>query len=556
MLCEITIENVAVIERAGAAFSQGFTVLTGETGAGKSILIDSINAILGSRTSRDIVRAGASRAAVWASFTHLPKDMLARLADAGYEMEDELLLHREISADGKSTCRVNGAPATAAILRDICGDLVNIHGQHDNQSLLNPARHIDILDTFAQNSRLLEEYYTAYRAYSALQKEMDALHMDESERLRRVDLLRFEVEEIDAAQLQPGEEEQLVEQRNIVLHARRIMSALENAYLLLSGGDEDEGAATQLSRAAEEMADAAGYAAELAPFAESLRETYYAMAELASDLQHRVQDYAFEGGSLEELEGRLDTIYRLKSKYGGSTEAVLSYGDNARGQLEQMEGSTERLAALAAQLPGAQKEMERLAAALTKARKEAFGRLNAEISEALAYLNMPGITMVLAEKTVPCGPRGADEMEFYIATNPGETPKPLAKIASGGELARIMLAIKSALADRDAVPTVIYDEIDTGISGLAAGRIGQLLRSTAKGRQVICVTHTAQIAAFAQRHLLIEKTVRDGRTYTEIRELDDAERVEELARIISGDAITDIARANAREMLQLAAEKR
>lgn len=550
MLCEITIENVAVIEKATAVFGSGFNVLTGETGAGKSILIDSINAILGNRTSRDIVRSGAAKAAIWATFRDLDVRTLNALSDAGYEVEDELLLYREVSADGKSSCRINGMPATAAMLREVCGGLVNIHGQHDNQSLMNPVQHIGIIDAFAENSGLLKEYKDNFEKMSKALSEMRALSMNEAEKRRKVELLRYETEEIESAKLEAGEEEQLVEQRDIMRNAQNILSALNNAYLALNGGDEENGAALLLADAAREMTNAATYAPDLAQYAEPLNEAYYSVSEIASDIQNRLSDFEFGDQSLEEIEQRLDLLYRLKQKYGPTIEDVMAYGDKAAQTLAGIESSEERLAELEQLYNSQRQQVARLADQLTQSRKDAFDRLNNEIADALAFLNMPGITMALRLDVVEYNAEGQDELEFYISTNPGETPKPLAKIASGGELARIMLALKSALADRDAIPTVIYDEIDTGISGSAAGRIGQLLRDTARGRQVICVTHTAQVAAYARRHLLIQKQVTGGRTFTDIQELARGSRIEELARIISGDRVTDIAIANAKEMLE------
>lgn len=554
MLCEITIENVAVIEKATACFSEGFTVLTGETGAGKSILIDSINAILGNRVSRDIVRSGAAKAGIWARFEDVNSEVCSQLNEAGYPCDEgELLLYREISADGKSSCRINGMPATVAILKETCNGLIAIHGQHDNQSLMNPAKHMDVLDLFAQNAPLLAQYGEEYGQLSRLQKDMKALTMNESEKSRKVDLLRFELDEIEGAELEPGEEERLVEQREMVRHAQTILQGMNNAYYALSGGDEETGAATLLADAAREITAAAAYATELGRFADALNEAYYTVSEMATDIQDSIESFEYEGGSLEALENRLDVIYRLKNKYGSTVEAVIEYGEKAREQLEIIEFSAERLAGIQKQESLQREKVLQLAEALTASRQKAFKTLNTEIASALAFLNMPGITMTLHLAAVPCGPKGQDEIEFYIATNPGESPKPLAKIASGGELSRIMLALKSALADRDELPTVIYDEIDTGISGLAAGRIGKLLLDTAiTGRQVICVTHTAQVAAYAKSHLLIEKQVDGGRTYTSIRVLAPEARVEELARIISGDNVTDIARANAEEMLRLA----
>ncbi len=554
MLCEITIENVAVIEKAVADFSVGFTVLTGETGAGKSILIDSINAILGNRTSKDIVRSGANEAVIWARFQNIDAAMCEKLKEAGYECEDELLLYRKITADGKSTCRINGMPTTTAILRDVCSGLIHIHGQHDTHGLLSPQKHIGMLDAFAENKTLKSQYKDIYTHLVALQKEEKSLQMDEAEKTRQIDLLRYEVNEIENADLKPEEEKQLLESRNEIVHARQIASSLHDAYIALSGdGNEDEsGAATLLADAARSVQNAAEYAENLAEIADSLQEMYYTATEMASDIQNRLSNTDHGEHSLDAIEERLDVMYRLKQKYGPTIEDVISYGEKARNKLESMQFSEKRLNELAEEIAVVYSQVESLAQKITQSRTAAFEKLQNEITDALVFLNMPGIELSLFSQLVPLGPQGQDNMELYISTNAGEKPKPLAKIASGGELARITLALKRALADRDDVPTVIYDEIDTGVSGLAAGRIGKLLRDTAGGRQVICVTHTAQVAACAKSHLLIEKNVDNGRTYTHIKELDKQGRVEELARIISGDNITDTARANAKEMMEMA----
>lgn len=559
MLREISIENVAVIEKASVAFAPGFTVLTGETGAGKSIVIDSINAILGNRTSRDIVRSGAGKAVVWACFDHLQPQQAKAASDAGYDAGDELLLQREVTVDGKSNCRIGGAPATASVLRQVCTDLVQIHGQHDNQSLLDPARHMDVLDAFAQNDALLAAYRERYEALQRIQNEMNALNMNEAEKARKIDLLGYEAEEIERAALQPGEEEELEGRREMIRNAQSIVQGLQAASFALvgDGGDEQPGALPLLGVTLRELqaADAAAgnLSAELTSFAERAGELYYAAQELASDALRNMEQYEYDEQSLNEIETRLDLLYRLKKKYGGSVQEVLEYGARAREELDTITFSGRRLEELEAKKQVVWAQVQIAADALSQSRKEAFTRMEQAVSEALAFLNMPGIVMELRHQKVPFAPAGQDELEFYMSPNPGETPKPMAKIASGGELARIMLAIKSALADRDELATIIYDEIDTGISGLAAGRIGQMLRDTAKGgRQVICVTHTAQVAAYAGQHLHIEKTVRDGRTYTHIRELDEEGRVQELARIISGDKVTETALANAREMLQAA----
>lgn len=551
MLKDLKIENVAVIEKARAEFSSGLNALTGETGAGKSILIDSINAILGNRASRDLVRTGAAKACIWATFTDLPAAVRTQLADAGYETDDELLLYREIGAEGKSSCRINGMPATAAVLRDISAGLINIHGQHDNQNLTNPARHLGLLDLYAQNETAYTEYRQLYRQLIAVKRQADALQMDEQEKERRLELLRFQADEIEAASLQPDEEEQLTARRQVLSHAQTILEQVSAAQAALAGGDEFGGAADLLGGAAGNLEDAARLDETLQSACERANDLYYSARELAADLADRLEGYGLDPAELDHVEARLDEIYRLKQKYGGSVESVLTHGRQAREELESIERSDETLARLNAEKQALYRQAKEKAEALTQTRLAAFEDLEKKLVEACTFLNMPGVRFVLRHSRGPLAGAGQDSIEFYISPNPGEAPKPLAKIASGGELSRIMLALKSALAEKDAIDTVIYDEIDTGVSGSAAGRIGQMLKQTSQGRQVICITHTAQIAALADRHLLIRKNVEEDRTYTRLYPLEGEGRAEELARIISGDQITPIALANAREMLGL-----
>ena len=550
MLSSLKIENVAVIEKAQAQFTAGLNVLTGETGAGKSILIDSINAILGNRTSRDLVRTGAAKACIWATFTDLSPRTCALLEEAGYEAEDELLLYREISAEGKGGCRINGMPATAAVLREIGGSLINIHGQHDSQSLTNPARHLALLDTFAQDQAQLEEYQTLYRRLIRVKRQMDALEMDETEKQRRIEVLQFQLQEIEEARLQPGEEEQLQARRRVLSHAQTIAQQLSAAHAALSGDDDAAGAADGLGAACGAMEQAAALDPDLQSLAEKLNEYYYGVRDLAEELAQRLESTDAEPGELDRIEERLDLIYRLRQKYGTDLEGVLAFADKARTELETIQTSQQQLEELAVQKQQLYQQAKQAAEMLTKARLAAFDALQGQLVEALTFLNMPGIRFVLQHSRGPLALAGQDSVEFYISANAGEDPKPLARIASGGELSRIMLALKSALADKDDIPTVIYDEIDTGVSGLAAGRIGEKLRQTSRGRQVLCITHTAQIAALADTHLLIAKQVERSRTYTQIHPRDEQGRVEVLARIISGDHVTELSLANAREMLQ------
>ncbi len=551
MLCEITIENVAVIEKATVSFNHGLNVLTGETGAGKSILIDSINAILGSRTSREIVRTGAQKACIWATFNNVTKNTLSALENAGYKIEDELLLYREISVDGKSSCRINGMPTTAAVIRDICADLINIHGQHDNQSLMNPVKHITILDAFAQNKDLHAEYYAIYRELCKIKREIDSLNMNEDEKAKRTELLQFQIDEIYSANLSDGEEAELTQKRNIMLNAQTIMQKLNSAHNALSGDDDTAGACEAIGTAANSINGITQFSEKFMPLSEKLNDLFYVSQEIIAELNSMRDDYNFNASELEEIEERLDLIYKLRQKYKLDISQIIKYAITAQEELNSIELGANRLDELYVLQDEYYEKALDLSERLTASRIEAFKLFNSQISKELNFLNMPGISFALNHKTGPLTGIGRDVIEFYISTNPGEDAKPLAKIASGGELSRIMLAVKSAMADKDDIPSIIYDEIDTGVSGLAAARIGEKLKQTANGRQVICITHTAQIAANADEHLLIKKNISDGRTYTNISLLLGDDRVREIARMVSGDLITDLAMANAREMLEL-----
>lgn len=549
MLSCLQIENVAVIQKAEVHFQPGLNVLTGETGAGKSILIDSINAILGNRTSKDLVRTGASKAVIRASFAQIPDVVLDKLEAAGYERSAELLLSREITAEGKSSCRINGMPTTAAVLRELCGGLININGQHDSVGLLNPAHHLSILDDYAQNAKLYQEYYVLYRSLVKVKKELDAMITDEAEKQRRIDLLSYQVQEIEEAGLTAGEEQTLEARRKVLANASTIRDRVAKAHALLSGDDDTPGAVDLLGEASNAMDTAAQLDESLSGVSGTLMDLYYSAKDAAAELIDRLDAYDTNDAELDEIEQRLDLLYRLKRKYGDTVEDIIAFGQKAREELEQIQFSEQRHDQLQAEklrLYGLAREK---AEALTQTRLKAFDELNARITDTLQFLNMPGVRMTLHHARGPLASHGQDSVEFYISTNAGEAPKPLARIASGGELSRITLAIKNALADRDAVPTVIYDEIDSGVSGKAAGRIGEVLRQSARGHQILCITHTAQIAALADCHLLIQKNVTNERTYTEIHPLDTEGCVEALARLISGDHVTELSRANAREML-------
>ena len=550
MLSSLQIENVAVIQKAEVHFEPGLNVLTGETGAGKSILIDSINAILGNRTSKDLVRTGAAKAVIRAAFEQVPPAVLDKLEQSGYERSEALLLSREITAEGKSSCRINGMPATAAVLRELCGGLININGQHDSVGLLNPAHHLGILDDYAQNRTVFQEYYALYRELVRVKRELDALITDEAEKQRKIDLLQYQVQEIEDAGLTAGEEQTLENRRKVLSNASAIRDRLAQSYALLSGSDDAAGAVDLLGEASNAVDAAAQLDPALTAAAGQLLDLYYNAKDVAADLIGRLDTYDTNDAELDEVEQRLDLLYRLKRKYGSTVEDVIAFGQKAREELDNIQHSQQRYDALQAEKLRLHTKAREKAEVLTQTRLKAFEELNTRISGTLDFLNMPGVRMTLRHTRGPLASHGQDSVEFYISTNPGEAPKPLAKIASGGELSRITLAIKNAMADKDAVPTVIYDEIDSGVSGKAAGRIGEVLRQSAQGHQILCITHTAQIAALADCHLLIQKNVSNERTYTEIHPLDENGRVEALARLISGDHVTELSRANAREMLQ------
>ena len=440
-------------------------------------------------------------------------------------------------------------PATAAVLRDLCGGLININGQHDSVGLLNPAHHLGILDDYAQNGAEFQEYYTLYRKLVQIKRELDAMITDEAEKQRRIDLLSYQVQEIDAAGLTAGEEQTLENRRKILANASTIRDRIAQCYALLSGGDEASGAVDLMGEASNALDEAAQLDDALSETAGQLTDLYYTAKDAAADLIRRLDAYDTNDAELDEIEQRLDLLYKLKRKYGDTVEDVIAFGQKAREELERIQTSQERQGQLQTEKRRLYTLAREKAEILTQTRLHAFEALNKRISGTLDFLNMPGVRMTLQHTRGPLASHGQDSVEFYISTNPGEAPKPLAKIASGGELSRITLAIKNAMADKDAVPTVIYDEIDSGVSGKAASRIGEVLRQSAQGHQILCITHTAQIAALADCHLLIQKNIANDRTYTEIHPLDTEGRVEALARLISGDHVTELSLANAREML-------
>ncbi len=554
MLRELQIENVAVIEKAVVSFEKDLNVLTGETGAGKSILIDSINAILGNRTNKEIVRSGADKAVIYAFFDRLPKNIRSSLKDQGYDSDGDLVLSREVFAEGRSNCRINGRPATAATVRELCQNLVNIHGQLDNQELLDPDRHVSILDKFGGLEEEASIYLSAFNELLDLQKRINRLSMDETEKANRIDYLKYQIDEIEKAGLKIGDEEELQKRRVLMKNSEKITSSLLE---VINSTDEENtfggpSPMNSILNAVNELGRLEGLSASIDGLHKRLAETYYELRDIIDSVQGTLASFDFDPDQLAETEDRLDLIFRLKRKYGETIADILKYREDALAELESIESSDELLETLKVQFIQKKKETLEKAQILSKHRTEVFTRFSGQIREELTYLNMPSVELALSQvHTKELTPTGIDAIEFLISTNPGEKPKALSKIASGGELARIMLAIKCVMADTDGIPTLIFDEVDTGVSGASAQRIGVKLSQTARSHQVICVTHSAQVAAFADNHLLIEKTVRNGRTYTTVTRLENESRKRELARIISGENITEISLKNAEEMLAL-----
>lgn len=553
MLSQLYIENVAVIEKCGLDFNAGFNVLTGETGAGKSILIDSIGAILGERTSRELIRTGASSAFVSAVFSSPNGHLLQKLKELGYSADEEgnVLIQREISQTGKNTCRINSRPATVSVLKEIAPFLVNTHGQHESYQLLSPDLHIRYIDRVGELLPLLGEYQHAYRNMCRIRDELQAFDLDESQKERRMDLLKYQIQELEEAALRPGEQEQLTEKRTLYRNSERLAQQFQLARTLLDG-EEEGGVLSAMAQISSALLDAKRYL----PSAESLSDRFqnleYELQDCSAELSRTAELLDYDPAELEQIEDRLDFLYRLSLKYGETEEDMLSYLENCRAELQNIELSDERLAKLNEQYENAKEEAIRLAKLLSAQRKKAASRFIESVKKELQFLNMPGVSFEVEQERCPLNATGCDKIQFLLSTNPGEPPKPVAKIASGGELSRIMLAIKSVLAGKDEVDTLIFDEVDTGISGSAAQKVGLKLRQAAEGHQVICVTHLAQIAALAQNHLLIQKKQQQDRTFTEITPLDTEGRANELARIMGGFPVTELMLENAREMLRLA----
>ncbi len=548
MLHLLHIENIAVIEEADITFDGGFNALTGETGAGKSIVIDAMGAVLGQRTSRDLIRTGAHRAFVSALFTGVPP--LAALAEQGLEAPDgELLLQREICADGRNVCRVGGKPVTVAQLRRVGCQLINIHGQQDGQQLLDEEQHQAYLDGYGRLEPALEAYRACYQAMEEIRRKMSRLEMDESEKARRVDSLQFQIDELERARLEPGEEEELDRRRSILRSGEKLTSAVEGALWSLSGGDEGGGAVSALREASAAMAGVRGLGEDFAQLysrLEALQSEAYDVAETLRDLS---DGFDFSPQELDRLESRADQLYRLKKKYGATVEDMLAYLDRCREELDRITFAADTLARLEKDLAKERKRTLEAAGALSQARKAAAAELEQRIQEELRQLDMPRVRFSIQFTDKEPDDTGTDQIRFLMSANVGEELRPISRVASGGELARIMLALKNVLAENEDIGTLVFDEVDTGVSGRAAQKVARKLAQVSRRKQVLCVTHLPQLAAMADTHFSVEKGERDGRTYTSVVRLDREGRCAELARLTGGEAVTDAMLAGARELI-------
>lgn len=550
MLAQLFINNIAVIERASIDLEKGFTVLTGETGAGKSIIIDAIHAVLGERTSKELVRTGTQSASVSALFTGLDEDILRLLDQLSIPREEDgsLLVQRDIRQEGRSSCKLNGAPATVSMLKQVGPRLVTIHGQHESYELLSPEVHMVYLDSFAGLESLLAEYQAAYHTLRETQRKLEALQTDEGEKARLSDLLHYQIDEIQSANVRVGEREELEAQREVIRNSEKIAGTLELLRGLLSGDEDSEGLLTGVEQASVEAERVASYLPELEEAAQKLREAGYLLEDVDAILRSVGVD--FDPALQEAIEERLDLLYKLGLKYGSSEEKILEFLEDCRSRLHQIEFSDEERERLEAQYEEEKHKAISLAKELSRRRQAASAQFIRQVREELAFLNMPGIQFETEIQRVPLYAMGCDKLQFLVSANKGEPPKPMSKIASGGELSRIMLAIKTVLSGKDKVQTLIFDEVDTGISGAAANKVGKKLKQVSQNRQVLCITHLAQIAALADHHLLIEKHVEGERTFTQVQELDFEGRKREVARIIGGDQVTDLQLEMAEEMLK------
>lgn len=547
MLSLLHIENIAVIECADITFDRGFNILTGETGAGKSIVIDAISAILGERAYRDMIRTGTGKASVRAVFTDVPK--LPWFEENGVPYDPETMIQREVYLDGKNVCRVNGSIVTVSILHRLGLQLINIHGQHDSASLFDEANHLQFLDAYAANDAIREAYGEKYAAVEKLRREISHLTMDESEKLRRMETLKYQIDEIFRAELEAGEDEALESRRKLLQNSEKLSNGMDSAVESLYGGDDSDGAASMLASAERALAKIARFDDSIAALHDKISDLMYQVQDAAEEVRDARDSLSYSADELEQIESRLDVIHRLRRKYGATCADILAYLEKARSELDEIEFADDHLERLKEKAKKAEAEAWDWAHKLRDSRKAAAKALSERILSELAQLDMPKVRFSCEFTELELAPSGADAVAFYMSANAGEALKPLSKVASGGELARIMLAMKNVLAEQDQVATLIFDEVDTGVSGRAAQKVAEKLHSVARSKQVLCVTHLPQLTALADTHLLIAKGERDGRTFTTVTPLDREGRKRELARIIGGTHITDTTLKSAEEML-------
>ena len=547
MLSLLHIENIAVIECADITFDRGFNILTGETGAGKSIVIDAISTILGERAYRDMIRTGENKASVRAVFTGVPE--LSWFAENGVEYDPETVIAREVYLDGKNICRVNGALVSVSILRKLGLQLINIHGQHDSASLFDEDNHLLYLDSFSENQELLSTYTSKYEAVADLRRQIQRMTMDEGEKLRRMETLRYQIAEISKADLKSGEDEELEDRRKLLQNAEKLSDGIHAAVECLYGGDDTDGAASLLSDAQYQLSRLSRYTDAYESLTEKVADLMYQVQDIAEEVKDARDALSYSGDELERIECRLDVIHKLRRKYGATCDDILAYLENAQKELDEIEFADDHLERLKVKCEKAEKEAWDAAFALRKSRIAGGDLLSKQIQSELTQLDMPRVQFACHFTEGELMANGADNVAFYMSANAGEALKPLSKVASGGELARIMLAMKNVLARHDSVDTLIFDEVDTGVSGRAAQKVAEKLREVAKDRQVLCVTHLPQLAALGDTHLLIAKEERQGRTYTTVTPLNREGRKLELARIIGGANITEITLQSAEEML-------
>ena len=551
MLTNLYIENIAVIEKSNINFSGGLNVLTGETGAGKSIVIDAISAILGHRTSKEIIRTGAEKAYVSATFDNLNTETISKLADLGYEIEDDtLIISREISLNGKNNCRINSRPATVSTLKEIGLNLINIHGQHESYQLFSPETHIDYIDASGNYENLINEYNCSYKELKTIEKQLNSLNVDENKRLQEIDLLSYQVNEIENADLQIGEEEELNNERFVLQNGEKLTEMLTEAKIYADGDGNVTGALETLDNICTAISNGAGYNPNLSSLSEKLMDIYYNLQDCVSEINDNLENIDSDTYRLNDIEERLDLIHKLKRKYGSDIEEVLNYLQESKTRLDELTELDINKENLEKQYNVALSSTMNLAKKLTEIRLNTANSFVSKVQEQLVFLNMPNVRFTVSHEIQQLAKNGQDKLELLVSANLGEEPKPVAKIASGGELSRIMLAIKTVMAENDIIDTLIFDEVDAGISGSAAQKVGLKLKEVSQTRQVLCVTHQAQIAALANEHLLIKKETKDNKTYTNITTLDFEGRKRELARIIDGVDITDTALAHAEQLLK------